>query len=249
MHVLIAFVIGIAIFNSFYTVDPVPKGEWSFETSMGSSVTSKHSIKPLSEFLTERLIRQQYEYSCGSASLATILKYYIGEDFTEKEVIHGMLEYGDVERIKRRRAFSLLDMKKFVNVLGYQANGYKGSIEDLQDSDFWPCIVPITFFSYKHFVVVKGVHRGHIFVVDPWTGHNSYTLGQFEEIWFQNVMFVISSDNRKPRNALRLNANDLRFIDEDTAYAIMYEQVIETPLLDIDRGLEEVPYVRQYYKP
>ena len=203
MHV--AFIIGISIFSSFHPVEPAPKGEWKIETALDQRFATRHVIKPLSEFQTDRIVNQTYDYSCGSAALATVLKYYLGENFTEKQVIHGMLQYGDPDRIKKRRAFSLLDMKKFVNALGYEANGYKGNIEDLKDPEFWPCIVPIKIFEYRHFVVVKGIHDGHIFIADPWRGHSSYTLAQFEDIWFENVMFVISSDTRKPSQALSAN--------------------------------------------
>lgn len=249
MHVLVAFIIGIALFNTFYDVDPLPKGEWRIETAEGHSILTRHKIKPLSEFQSERLVRQQYEYSCGSASLATILNYYLGELFTEKEVIHGMLRYGDAERIKIRRAFSLLDMKRFVNALGYEANGYKGTIDDIQDPDFWPCIVPITFFDYKHFIVVKGVTNGHIFVADPWNGHTSYTIGQFKEMWFKNVMFVVSPGKNRPVNALKLTTDDLRYIDEDTALYVMYDQIFDRTPLNIEQGLDEIPYEKKYYRP
>ncbi|MBU1172409.1 MAG: C39 family peptidase [Proteobacteria bacterium] len=249
MHVLIAFVIGIAIFSSFHPISPTPKGEWLIETGTGPSLATRHTIKPLSDFQTDRIIKQSYDYSCGSAALATILRYYLGENFSEKQVIHGMLQYGDPERIKQRRAFSLLDMKKFVNALGYEANGYKGNLEDLTDSEFWPCIVPIKIFEYRHFVVVKGVHQGHIFIADPWRGHSSYTLAQFEELWFENVMFVVSSSARKPSHALKLRTEDLLYIDEKTAMTFLDPNIIERTPLDIDQAIKEIPEVRQYYKP
>lgn len=249
MHVLVAFIIGISIFSSFYPEEPAPKGEWKIETSLDQRFATRHTIKPLSEFQTDRIVNQNYDYSCGSAALATVLKYYLGENFTEKQVIHGLLQYGDPERIKKRRAFSLLDMKKFVNALGYEANGYKGNIDDLKDPEFWPCIVPIKIFEYRHFVVVKGIHQGHIFIADPWRGHSSYTLAQFENMWFENVMFVVSSDTRKPSHALKLRTEDLLFIDEKTAMTFMYPEIYERTPLDIEQALKEVPEARQYFKP
>jgi len=249
MHVLIGFIVGIAIFSSFYPMNSAPKGEWIIANSTDPLVSSHHKIKPLSDFQTDRLIRQAYDFSCGSAALSTLLNFYLGERFSEKQVIHGMLQYGDPERIKQRRAFSLLDMKKFVNALGYEANGYKGSLNDLQDSEFWPCIVPIKIFEYRHFVVVKGIHDGHIFVADPWRGHSSYTLAQFEDIWFENVMFVVSPNAKKEYHALKLREEDLLYIDEEMALNAIYKEPIDRTPLDIDQALKEIPEVRQYYKP
>ena len=248
MHVLVAFIIGIAMFSSFNPILPTQQGEWELQTTPVSDFYITQSIKPLSEFVTARIVKQSYDYSCGSAALATVLKFYLGEDFTEKEVIQGLLQHGDPERIKKRRAFSLLDMKKFVTALGYEGNGYKGGIEDIKDPEFWPCIVPIKLFDYRHFVVIKGVHKGHIFIVDPWRGHESYTIAQFEKMWYQNVLFVISSNNGEQYNALKLTVDDLRFVDEDVAVSIMYDQVVEIPPLDILNYLNEVPGTKQYYK-
>ena len=249
MHVLIGFLVGIALFSSFYPQSSAPKGEWVIANAVDPTVTSRHKIKPLSDFQTDRLVKQTYDYSCGSAALATLLKFYLGENFTEKQVIHGMLQYGDPERIKQRRAFSLLDMKKFVNALGYEANGYKGNMSDLEDSEFWPCIVPIKLFEYRHFVVVKGIHDGHIFIADPWRGHSSYTLAQFEDVWFENVIFVVSKDNKKANHALMLREEDLLYIDEETSLNAIYKDIIERTPLDVDQSLKEVPEIRQYYKP
>lgn len=249
MHVLIGFLVGIALFSSFYPQNSTPKGEWIIANSTDPNVTSHQRIKPLSEFQTDRLVKQTYDYSCGSAALATLMKFYLGEQFSEKQVIHGMLQYGDPERIKQRRAFSLLDMKKFVNALGYEANGYKGNMGDLQDSEFWPCIVPIKIFEYRHFVVVKGIHDGHIFIADPWRGHSSYTLSQFEDVWYENVMFVVSSNNKKFFHALKLREEDLLYIDEEIALNAIYDKPVERIPLDIEQALKEVPEHRQYYKP
>ena len=249
MHVLIAFFIGIAIFSSFHPIIPAPKGELNIADSVDPTITSKHIIKPFTEFQTDRLVKQTYDYSCGSAALATLIKFYLGENFTEKQVIHGLLQYGDAERIKERRAFSLLDMKKFVNALGYEANGYKGNIIDLQQPDFLPCIVPIKIFEYKHFVVVKGVYDGHIFIADTWRGHSSYTLAQFEKIWFDNVMFIVSSKAKIVNHALKLRPDDLLYIDEKTEMSLLFKENFERTPLDIDQASKEIPGVRQYYKP
>lgn len=253
MHVLVAFIIGIAMYSTFNPVLPTEKGSWDIQTTPVSEFYIQEPIRPLSSFITERIVKQSYDYSCGSAALATVLKYYLGENFSEREVIHGLLQHGDPERIKKRRAFSLLDMKKFVNKLGYEANGYKGAIEDVMDPEFWPCIVPIKIFDYRHFVVVKGVHKGHIFLVDPWRGHTSYTIGQFEKMWYQNVLFVISSNNGEQYNALKLTVDDLRYVDEDVAIRIQYDQVVEMPPIDILQQLDEYTehqgtINKQYYK-
>jgi predicted double-glycine peptidase len=241
--------VGISIFGSFYPTVPNQKGEWKIANSTDPSITTNHKIKPLIAFQTDRIVKQQYDYSCGSAALATLVKYYLGENFSEKQVIHGLLQYGDAERIKERRAFSLLDMKKFVNALGYDANGYKGDINDLQQPDYLPCIVPIKIFEYKHFVVVKGFYKGHVFVADPWRGHSSYSLAQFEKLWVENVMFIVSPKNKITSHPLKLKTEDLMFIEEKTQMVLLFKGNFERKPLDIQRTENEIPGVRQYYRP
>src|ERR1700710_2401501 len=56
------------------------------------------------------VIRQQYDFSCGSAALATVLHYHYGLPRGETDVFAGMWQDGDQANI-RKVGFSLLDMK------------------------------------------------------------------------------------------------------------------------------------------
>jgi len=239
MHVVIAFIIGVSLFSGFIPIREKPEKELILPIDGTPNVKFRKHIKPLSEFQSDRLIKQAYDYSCGSSALATLLKYHFGENLNEKQVIQGMLHYGDVEKIQRRRAFSLLDMKKFVNKLGYKGVGYKAKIEDLIDLD-QPGIIPIKIFNYRHFTVLKGIHKGHIFLVDPWRGHSSYSLNQFQRMWYNNVIFIIYPPKGKPTlNALVLKEADLRFIDEDASYDFL--RTLDLPL-PINRRQSDILY-------
>jgi len=248
MHILAAFLIGIGFFSIFNPMDKIPENQVTVHDLRKPQFAISHPVEPLSEIEKRRIVKQNYDYSCGSAALATLLKFHLGEDFSEQQVIYGMLQHGDAKRIQERRAFSLLDMKKFVTVLGYEANGYRATMEDLASSEYWPCIVPIKFFGYRHFVVVKGIHKGHIFVADPWRGHSSYTVPQFKKIWYKNVMFIVSDKDSRPRGDLALIRDDLRFIDEEiTRFALFQQDVVEKQL-DIHRFLDQSGGDRYYYK-
>ncbi|WP_300666756.1 C39 family peptidase [Desulfoluna sp.] len=239
MHILAAFLIGIGFFSIYHPLDKVPENQVTVLDLEKPQFAVGHPIEPLSEIEKRRIIKQNYDYSCGSAALATLLKFHMGEDFTEQQVIWGLLKYGDVERIQERRAFSLLDMKKFVSVLGYEANGYTAKMEDLSASEYWPCIVPIKFFGYRHFVVVKGIHKGHVFVADPWRGHSSYTVPQFQKIWYKNVMFIVSDKDSRPLGNLTLIRDDLRFIDEEITRFALFQQDMVEKQVDTQRILNE----------
>jgi predicted double-glycine peptidase len=167
----------------------------------------KYNVKPLSEFKDQNIVKQEYDYSCGSAALATVLNYYLGEEFTEHQVIQGLMTYGDEKLIEQRRAFSLLDMKRFVGVLGYKGAGYKAEIADLEELES-PAIIPIEFYGYKHFVVLKGIYQDHIFFADPFMGNISFPMSQFEKMWLDNVVFLVS-EGEINIDALLLKEEDL----------------------------------------
>ena len=222
MVVIAAFAVVLGLLSGFYVLKDQPRAEMNL--TLGSEQARvRAKVRPFSEIEGDHLIRQSFDYSCGSAALATLLNFYLGEKLTEKQVIQGLLQNGDSESIAQRRAFSLLDMKKFVNALGYDGTGYKADLEDLTTLGK-PCLVPVKIFDYRHFAVFKGIHKGHIFLADPWRGDLSFTLDEFKEMWYENVIFVVSPSGEGPvLTNLRLKEEDLRFIDEDLARRIIFD--------------------------
>jgi predicted double-glycine peptidase len=98
-------------------------------TAAKSSIRETKPRLSLREMRTRHVITQEYDFSCGAAAIATLLTYYFGEPATEKEVIVGIAERADFQKVMQRRAFSLLDMKRFAEAKGYQAIGYKMDFE------------------------------------------------------------------------------------------------------------------------
>ncbi len=223
MHVLIVFLLGVALIAGYIPMKDRPKEELSLNVGVqGRPVVIREVVRPLSEFKNDHVVKQAYDYSCGSAALATILNHYLGEKFDERQVIQGMLHHGDKEMIKKRRAFSLLDMKKFVSVLGYKGVGYRAETEDLRTLGM-PCIVPIKILGYHHFVVFRGIYKDHVFLADPSQGNISFTLSKFKDVWYENVAFVVYPNGRKEIDALELAEDDLRIIDLNTTKRILFE--------------------------
>lgn len=162
------------------------------------------------------IVRQAYDYSCGSAALTTLLNGYVGTQLSEKETMDGLLRYGEYNRIVERRSFSLLDMKRFVTALGYTSGGYRGELKDLIALKK-PAIVPIAYAGFKHFVVYKGYHDGRIYVADPALGNISFNADRFAEVWDNNTLFIIElTDYQKPAEILTLTENDMRHVDDAT---------------------------------
>lgn len=242
MSVVAAFALIALLFAGFHNVEDLSKGNVNINTGTSYHQTAiRHEIKPESEFKQANIVKQMYDYSCGSAALVTLLNYYLGEDFDEMQVISGMLKYGDAVKITQRKAFSLFDMKMFVNVLGYKGEGYKAEIEDLVELD-QPCIVPLHLHGYRHFVVFKYAYKNHVFLADPSKGNISFTFSAFKKIWFKNIAFVVYSTDGVPdkMNALRIKQDDLRFIDEDMERGLAHKNDIPFALPGEKRTFEAI---------
>lgn len=212
MEVLAFFAIALAFFTTISPIRDVPESQMQVfqKLSKNTVIAQKYDVRPFDQFQDENITKQEYDYSCGSAALATLLNFYLGEKLTEQQVIQGMMEYGDSKMIEERRAFSLLDMKQFVSVLGYQGAGYTAELEDLKALDK-PCIVPIEFYGYKHFVVFRGMYKDHMFFADPYMGNISFTVSEFQTMWHKNIVFLVTS-SEVTHNALRLKDEDLRLV-------------------------------------
>jgi len=133
--------------------------------------------------------RQKYDFSCGSAALATLLTHHYGEPVDERAVFTQMYQRGDQARI-RKEGFSMLDMKRYLESRGYKADGFQLPIEKLS-SESVPAIVLLSERGYRHFVVVKGVERGRVLVGDPAMGTRALSLERFQHLWVNQILFVV----------------------------------------------------------
>lgn len=147
-------------------------------------------VKSLKEARFRNVIRQRYDFSCGSAAVATLLSYHYDRATAEQEVFSFMWERGDQEAIKTR-GFSLLDMKRFLEAEGFGADGYQAPLSKLKDVGI-PAIVLINLRGYLHFVVVKGVTDDEVLVGDPAVGLKIYPRDEFEKMW-NGILFVVTN--------------------------------------------------------
>lgn len=210
----------VAVYGAFHVADLEEKPkETVYFYQAGNKFEHSHlekvSVTPLSANKYKNVVRQAYDYSCGSAALTTLLDYYLGRNFQERHVMEGLLEFGETEKIVQRRGFSLLDMKRLVTALGHPAGGFKATTKDLIELEH-PGIVPIEYAGFKHFVVLRDIVDNRVFVSDPALGNLSFTLSRFEEIWDRNVIFVVFPGDRKPIDGLALRDEDLRYVKEST---------------------------------
>ena len=139
----------------------------------------------LKEARQRRTIIQRFDFSCGSAAVATLLTHHYRFPVTEQTVFEAMFNSGDPEKIKVE-GFSLLDMKRFLESHGFQADGFEATLEKLAEAGL-PAIALINEQGYNHFVVVKGLRDGRVLIGDPASGTRALTQKSFEALWSKDA--------------------------------------------------------------
>lgn len=133
-------------------------------------------------------VHQEYDFSCGSAALATLLTYSYDIPSTEQTVFISMFEHGDKTKIKQF-GFSLLDMKEYLDRIHLPSGGFRAPLSKLARVHL-PAVVLINERGYKHFVVVRGIQDGRVLIADPSVGMRSERVTDFQREWSE-VFFVI----------------------------------------------------------
>ncbi len=132
---------------------------------------------------------QKYDFSCGSAAIATLLTHHYGHPVSEQAVFQEMYARGDQQKIQRE-GFSLLDMKNFLATRGFQADGFELPLEKLNEARI-PAIVLINENGYFHFVVVKGLQADRVLIGDPSQGTRALPRPAFDALWTTRLLFVV----------------------------------------------------------
>lgn len=181
-------------------------------SSLPAPAAERGPVKSLLEMRRENVVVQDFDLSCGAAALATLLNYQHGESLTEREVTYGLIQREEYlenpEVVQLRQGFSLLDLKRYADGLGYEGIGY-GRLEFQDLIEFAPIMVPVNFNGYNHFVVFRGVvGEGRVLLADPAWGNRTMARGRFERSWLEYPEFgkvgfrVARRDGADPPNRL-----------------------------------------------
>lgn len=251
---MLEIALGSALMYYFATqafeIEKKPTGTVYFTETLDSrnpSFTRNHrevvTIKPAIEDQFRGIVRQAYDYSCGSAALTTLLNGYGGLKLTEQQTMTGLLQYGEYQRIIERRSFSLLDMKRFVTALGMNSGGYRGEFKDLISLDK-PAIVPISYAGFKHFVVYKAYKDGRVYVADPALGNISFDEIRFKEVWENNTLFIVDVPESQRQGLLALNESDMRHVEDATVNRYAFVDV-QYPTFRFERMADKASTMRR----
>ena len=88
------------------------------------------------------IVKQNLDFSCGAASIATLLNNFYGQQLTEQEILVRM------NKTELRASFD--DMQQVMPQLGFEAKGYALSFEQLAQLKI-PVIVYLKYRKNDHF--------------------------------------------------------------------------------------------------
>lgn len=131
-------------------------------------------VKSWKSLRDARVVKQDLDYSCGAAALATLLNEYHGQRLTEAQLLQAM-DKGD-----GRASFA--DMTRALAQYGFKAQGFAASYEQLARLKM-PVIVYVKHRKDDHFSVLRGIDGDTVWLADPSLGNRTYSRSQFLEMW------------------------------------------------------------------
>ena len=164
-------------------------------------LTEQPAVKSWKAMRDAGIVKQDYDFSCGAASIATLLNRQYGLTYSEKEI----LELLSKEAQETWKA-SFADMQKIMPSLGFRAEGYAVSFEQLQQLRA-PVIVYLRYRNNDHFSVLYGIDSDTVLLADPSLGHVSLSRTQFLDAWktrdshLSGKILAIVPDKSRPLTA------------------------------------------------
>lgn len=137
------------------------------------------------------VVMQQYDYSCGASSLATLLRYYWGYDINERQVLKTIENKLTPAEMQDRivKGLSLTDLKTAAEAMNFQAEIGRLELHELAESKI-PVIAAIKTNGFDHFVVVRGIYEGQVYLADPLRGKLRVPVDTFEREWIGKAVLV-----------------------------------------------------------
>ncbi len=138
-----------------------------------SSVLSLQ-LKSWKTIRDEGIVKQDLDYSCGAAGIATILNQFYGQSISEQEILK-VLDNGNMRA-------SFADMQRALPNFGFKAQGFASTYEQLRGLKA-PVLVYLKHRTTEHFSVLKGIGENAVQLADPSLGHVTLSKSQFLNIF------------------------------------------------------------------
>lgn len=158
-------------------------------------ITKDRQITSWSEMRDKNLTKQEYDYSCGAASLSSILEHYYGlKNASEKEILDTVLlkkgidinqkeEIQFDDEMKQKAHLSFYDMVGYAEDRGFRAFGLAVDLPALYELKA-PVIIYVKVRNIEHFSVLKGIDSKFVYLADPSFGNIKVSVAKFVEMFY-----------------------------------------------------------------
>ena len=160
-------------------------------------------VKSYQEIKNEKVIRQNYEESCGAASLATLINILDDSNLTELDLLKAMSGqqlYTDM--------VSFADLNDAVKKLCFQSKSYKIDRKILESIMSVPILVKIEDDPrFPHFVVIINHKGNYLQIFDPSYGEYISSKREFYSVWdrYNKGGFALIINPKKQLKDYKLN--------------------------------------------
>lgn len=139
-----------------------------------------------------KMIYQHDQNDCGAACLAIIASFY-----GLRMPIAKWREYTNTDR----EGVSIYGIVEGAQKAGFLAEAQAGSMEELlsdieEGNISFPIIANIVnAHQQSHFVVIRKISKGRVYLLDPDLGKRKVSLKEFEEVWLGYIVTFIPGEN------------------------------------------------------
>jgi len=166
------------------------------QITIGPGLGIDPPAQSMKDLRDQNVVKQRFDFSCGAAALATILRYGFGEAVNEADILtelFGLLTDEELDTV-RRTGFSLLHLQRVAQARGYQAQGFRLAPDQLPQLG-GPVIVFVEPRGYEHFAVLRGVRGDRVYLADPSRGNMRMPAYAFLKDWLRDdgrgIIFVV----------------------------------------------------------
>lgn len=173
------------------------------------------------------VIRQDLDFSCGIASVATVLKYHFSYEVTEKELLQDFIKKLSEQELNEvfEKGASLAQLGDLLLDRNLAVRNWRLEIDELRKlTGVLPAIVYLETPDFRHFAVVRGVSDYQVSLADPSRGNVRLTIGEFLEEWQGRRALLVAQNQQHLKKALLQIPNPQ---DSDSRVEMMRSIVIK----------------------
>ncbi|MFH1265926.1 MAG: C39 family peptidase [Planctomycetota bacterium] len=171
----------------------------------GDHIFQRHVCSWL-ELKQQNIVMQKRDYSCGAAALATLVKYFWGDEASEQLFLNELDKMLTPEEARDRveNGLALTDLRRVAVKSGYQASIGRLEFGKLVESKV-PLILGLSLDGYDHFVVYRGWDGYYVYLADPIRGNVRVPGWEFVRQWQKNAILVVAKPGQEPPEASALS--------------------------------------------